>query len=293
MAIPLKLRRSLHWLGSLFAIVGIVFVALRLHDYQTQIDFSRFSMMDCAVAVGFAIIYGLANLLLALAWWHLLSRFGAHTSRRWAVRVYGVSQLAKYVPGNIFHLTGRQAIGMAAGVPGWALAKSSIWELGLIVIAGGLFGFLVLPLFLQTFPIFVSLGIFVLFVCTGVNSLARIVGKSAGYAFSYYVGFLLVSGSVFVALVTLISGFSNIDLAVTLLLLGAFVVAWLIGLVTPGAPAGVGIRELVLLFLLKGLVVEADLLLAVTLGRFVTVVGDVLFFALACCLKNQKEIAVT
>ena len=41
-----------------------------------------------------------------------------------------------------------------------------------------------------------------------------------------------------------------------------------------------GVREFVLLFLLKGMISESDLLLAVVLGRFVTVLGDLLFFLL-------------
>jgi len=35
---------------------------------------------------------------------------------------------------------------MAAGLAGWPLAKSAVWELGLISATGGLFGLLALPL---------------------------------------------------------------------------------------------------------------------------------------------------
>jgi uncharacterized membrane protein YbhN (UPF0104 family) len=45
------------------------------------------------------------------------------------------------------------------------------------------------------------------------------------------------------------------------------VIAWLAGLVITGAPAGVGVRELVPLYLLEGYVMETNLLLAVVLGR--------------------------
>lgn len=69
---------------------------------------------------------------------------------------------------------------------------------------------------------------------------------------------------------------------------GVYVLAWLAGLVTPGAPAGVGVRELVLLFLLKGIVAEADLLLAVVLGRVVTVVGDFGFFVFGNLIRHEE-----
>ena len=75
--------------------------------------------------------------------------FGANVSLRWVIKVYGTSQLAKYLPGNIFHLVGRHALGMAAGVPTGVLAKSAVWELGLISLSAAIFGALALPFFVD------------------------------------------------------------------------------------------------------------------------------------------------
>ena len=72
-------------------------------------------------------------------------------------------------------------------------------------------------------------------------------------------------------------------------MIGAYVLAWLAGLVTPGAPAGVGVRELVLLALLKGSVGQTELLLAVLLGRLVTVGGDVAFLGMALMMNVKNE----
>ena len=69
------------------------------------------------------------------------------------------------------------------------------------------------------------------------------------------------------------------------LLCGAYVIAWLAGLVTPGAPAGIGVREAVLLFLLGNVLPHADLLLAVLIGRMVTVFGDTIYFAISSFIK--------
>ena len=89
-----------------------------------------------------ATIYGLGNLLLARAWWHQLKYVGVTSSWSWTRRIYGISQLGKYIPGNVFHLAGRQALGLAAGIPGRPLAQSMAWELGLIAIAGASFAIL-------------------------------------------------------------------------------------------------------------------------------------------------------
>ena len=287
------LKRTLHWGGSAVAIAGIVFVALRLYGYGAEIDFARFDLTAWSVVAVLALIYGLSNLMLALAWWNLLGQFGARTSRRWAVRVYGISQIAKYVPGNIFHLAGRQAMGMAAGLAGWPLAKSAVWELGLISATGGLFGFLALPFLLPGLPTTASAGLFAASIGIAAILLLRFFGLPVARAFGWHVGFLATSALLFVGLVELLVDNPVAGLEFWLPLGGAYVLAWLIGLVTPGAPAGVGVRELVLLFLLKGAVNEADLLLAVVLGRMVTVAGDLGFFGVSILMNGRAENAVS
>jgi glycosyltransferase 2 family protein len=69
---------------------------------------------------------------------------------------------------------------------------------------------------------------------------------------------------------------------------GSYILAWLVGLVTPGAPAGMGVRELVLLFLLSDQLSETVLLLAVILGRMVTVTGDLFFFILIVFIRRKN-----
>lgn len=283
-----SLKRALHWGGSAAAIAGIGFVALRLHDYGAEIDFARFDLIAWSWVAALALVYGVSNLMLALAWWNLLGQFGACTSRRWAVRVYGISQIARYVPGNIFHLAGRQAMGMAAGLAGWPLAKSAVWELGLISATGGLFGLLALPLLLVPgLPVTASAGLFAASIGIAVILLLRFIGLPAARAFGWHVGFLVTSALLFVGLVELLTDNPVAGMELWLPLGGAYVLAWLIGLVTPGAPAGVGVRELVLLFLLKGAVGEADLLLAVVMGRVITVAGDLCFFGVSILMNGR------
>jgi uncharacterized membrane protein YbhN (UPF0104 family) len=286
------MKRALHWGGSALAILGIVFVAIRLREYGAEIDFARFDSEAWLGVAGLALIYGASNLMLAMAWWNLLKQFGANTSRRWAIRIYGISQIARYVPGNIFHLAGRQAMGAAAGLSNWPLAKSAVWELGLISATGGLFGLLAFPLLVPGLPVTASAGLFAASIGIAAILLLRFIGLPAARAFGWYVGFLVVSALLFVGLVELLADTPVTGVGFWLPLGGAYVLAWLIGLVTPGAPAGVGVRELVLLFLLKGAVGEADLLLAVVMGRVVTVAGDLGFFGVSILMNDRAVKAV-
>lgn len=273
-----SLRRLLHLSGGLLGLLGVFFVAERLVRYADQIDFGRFGPADWSILALFAVAYGSANVFLALAWRRLLAFFDLHVQPAWAVRAYGLSQVAKYVPGNIFHLAGRQAIGMAAGLPAWPLGKSAVWELGLISACGAFFAALTIPMLWPACPAVASLGIFALLTAAFVAGLRWFVSTDVSRAALWQMAFLTVSAIVFAGMVFVVE-----DVADPLLLLprigGAYIIAWLAGLITPGAPAGVGIREVALIYFLGETLSLDALLMAVVLGRVVTVLGDLFFFA--------------
>lgn len=265
-----------------------MFVVSHLRDYGAQINFTRFNGAIWLRIGVLALPYGLANLMLAFAWWNLLAHFGSQTSCLWALKTYGISQIAKYIPGNIFHLAGRQAMGMAEGLSGWALAKSSIWELGLVSVAGSTFGALALPLVVPTFTGSLASGAFIALVClTGLGTWF-FVGIRVGWAFFNYMGYLTISGMLFLALAGIMSG--DWGSLPWMGVASAYVVAWLCGLLTPGAPAGVGVREMVLLFLLKGVIAPEDLLLSIVLGRLVTMAGDAVFWLISILCSHLIKI---
>lgn len=288
-----SIRQNLHWLGSAFALVGIIFVVIRMRTYWLELDFSKVTPQIWLAIGALAIVYGLANILLASAWRHLLIYLGAPVSKLWSIRIYGISQLAKYLPGNIFHLAGRQALGMAAGLPTGALAKSTLWELGLVVVTAALFSSLVLPILLPSFSVILCAPI--LLVSAGILAtvLRKLGSPQTVKAFICQAIFLAISAAIFTLLVGVTSTNQVIPGQLWPTIGGAYIVAWLAGLVTPGAPAGVGVREMILLLLLKGAVQEADLLMAILLGRLVTVTGDLLFFVCASFLQPKATLTDT
>ncbi len=281
------LKQGLHWFGCTLAIAGVMFVIMHLYNFSADIDVSRFGTGTWLGIIAFSWIYGLANLMLAMAWWNLLEHFQVTVSGRWAIKTYGMTQLAKYTPGNIFHLAGRQAVGMAAGLPGWPMAKSAVGELGLLSVAGAPFAILVLPRWLPLFPLTWAALAFACTISTIALAVWQYCGASAVRAFGWHCGFLAVSGLLFAGLVGLLA--DNLNSLLVIELCGAYILAWLIGLVTPGAPAGAGVRELALLFFFKGVIGETDLLMAVILGRVITVVGDLGFFGFTSLLKKRDS----
>jgi len=262
--------------GTLLGLAGVVFVGISLQGYASEIDIRRLGAGGYVAIAALAGLYGASNLLLALGWQKLLHHLQAPVSRSWAIHAYAISQLAKYVPGNILQFAGRQAIGVAAGIGNGPLAKSTVYELALLTLGGALFSPLVLPLIAPSAPAWLGWFSFIVVMASALW-LATFAGADFGMAAILYVAFLALSGSVFALVFDLAGGSGQFELHPAIA--GAYVLAWLLGMVTPGAPAGIGVREAVLLVLLGGLDAGPAILLAVVIGRAITVLGDLLFFA--------------
>ena len=278
--LPAKTKTVIRWIGFSLSVVAIIFVVHKLKSYGDEIDFTQITYLTLPL-LALSVAYCAANLSLALAWKDLLRHLGAVIGSSSAIRIYGVSQLAKYVPGNVFHFVGRQALGLDAGLPAWPLAKSVVWEIGVLGISGSLFVALVLEYVYAGVPAFLATGLFLAAISITIWMSNHWIDRWVARAVGWCIIFLALSGIIFLATVLLIVPSVSIQGSVLMTVCGAYVIAWLIGLITPGAPAGVGIREFVLYALLSPFINEANLLTAILLGRIVTVVGDVLFYILA------------
>jgi len=263
----MDLKKSLNWIGSGLAAIGCVFVGYNIYEYSEQIEFYAIGTSVWLAIITFIMLYGTAGLLLARAWQQLLLHLGVNSSFSLSVHIYGISQLAKYVPGNIFHLAGRQAIGTAEGLPGLALAKSTVWELSSLAFLGLIFGILTLPLIISELSPFLAAMGLVFLVALILWLIKYFYSNSLSNAIFYYAIFLFNSGFVFYLILTLIVPSGDVTINLLLPVSGAYIIAWLAGLLTPGAPAGIGVRELVLLTLLQQYVGKSDLLLAILLGE--------------------------
>jgi len=282
------MKKILHWSGSILGVAGVVFVIFKLMEYSDQLNISRFTVWDALAIFFLTIVYSVSVTLLAMAWRLLLKNTTVEVSAFCSIRMFGISQLAKYIPGNIIHLASRQSLGMAFGIPGWSLAKTSVWELSLVSISAGFFCLLLLPIYIPSVSDAWVLIIFACVVALAILLVAKFVNIYIAKAVALYVAFFILAGLIFAVLIALVMGVNAGSLHTVMLLCGAFVVSLLVGMVTPGAPAGVGVRELVLVLLLNGLIPEADMLLAVLVSRIITVGGDLLFFVFAYLVKCKE-----
>lgn len=280
-----KLSKVLNIAGSVIALLSVLFVVHRITAYWTQVPADTFTLKLLLLILMLAGIYGAANLILASAWRLLMLGLEQAISSRMANRIYGLTQLAKYVPGNIFQFAGRQFLAMSHGFSGKAIAKSTFLELLLLVLTGVAFILWILPLLYPAFNIIYGLSLFIIIatlIALGLkwqdkSSLIKVIAR--------YFLFLVISGTVFLCVLYSIVDNWTATPALVLPFLAAYVIAWLAGLVTPGSPAGVGVREFILILLLKPFFAEVDIVLAVIISRITTVVGDCFFYLYSLSLR--------
>jgi uncharacterized membrane protein YbhN (UPF0104 family) len=278
--------KYLRWIGLLLSLVGIGFVVVQLGAYAGDLGDFRPSLLQAVLHMGLAVVYGAANTALAIAWRDLLEHCGAPSRARWAVHVFGVTQLAKYIPGNFFHLASRQTVGMADGHAAMPLLKSAVWEFAAIMSSAAVFGLWLGPLLFDGFSYTAGGLLFAAAVVMVSLGAQRYFSTFVMRAVLWYFAFLLFSGLLFYGTLQLLVPETNLLFALPGIC-SAYVIAWLAGAITPGAPAGIGIREVVMFTLLQTVIAESDLLLAIVLNRAITAGGDTLFYLLAAALGKQ------
>jgi len=280
------LKPYLRWVilgGMLF------FLAKVLKDHWQEVASIRLdgsSWVYLAIALSVTL---LAHIWTGWVWGWILQMLDQPVPGPWAVRVYLTTNIAKYIPGNIWHYYGRIQAGMIAGIALEVVTVSVLLELLLLAAAALLVAFLGAPqagwalqglglavVLTAVHPAVLNVGIQVLRTIQGTGSprttaMAFRVKRYPLQPLLGEVGFLGLRGAGFLS--TLLA-FGPINSDQILLLLGSFSLAWLLGLVVPGAPGGVGVFEATAIALLGPLLSPGVLLGGVALYRLISVLAE-------------------
>lgn len=236
-------------------------------------------------------LYAAGCVLLAGPWWLLLRHRGtALAAFPVALAVYARTQLAKYLPGNVLHLVGRHALASGMGLPHRALAGALMFEIGgLCLVAAVLAAILGTPFALPAAAAWLGPGALIGLGAAGLALLLlghrwafRPAALGPGARLPSLVLGLLGYGGFFAVLggitALLFGGLTATGPGLPWApLFGLAALAWLGGFATPGAPAGLGVRDAILLAGLHGLAPEAEAAGVVVALRLVTLGGDLLF----------------
>lgn len=301
-------------LSYLFIIACFVYIiqALLKLDVDLIIIFASSSIIYYVPSV----IVVMGNLLLAAFVYKINIQImtDSKVSYYSVAKVYIESNIGKYLPGNFMHFAGRNIMGALIGLKQKDLLTSTILLLIQTLSAAFLISLVLNLQGLIKTLIFLSVNYrsiiipFIAIIIILMLTLYICVLKYKKQAISSYLNrhniniilmnmiimmvyLLLYSISFFIIL---IPNTTNLDVIMVPTIITSFILAWLVGTIVPGAPGGLGVREAVLLFLLKDYLVSEELMLAVISYRLVTVTADIfglLLFRgfLSYCYKDDKK----
>ncbi len=297
-----RLKPLLRWFilgGTLF------FLAQAAKDHWREVAALR---LDAAGWLRLLLALGvtlLAHIWTGWVWGWILRSLGHPVSARWSTLVYLRTNIAKYLPGNVWHFYGRVMAAKAANIAVMVAVVSVVLEALLMAIAALTVGLVGSPFGgLQWLGLGVGLGaVHPRLLNPLLGRLARSKGKSlegkAGQEGAFEaskdnlpqddpakdillaryplrpllgeLGFLLLRGAGFLVAVRALTPVALGDVP---LLLSGFSLAWMLGLVVPGAPGGIGVFEATALALLEPVLPAAVLLGAIALYRLVSTLAE-------------------
>jgi uncharacterized membrane protein YbhN (UPF0104 family) len=299
------MRRPAKVIGAVAAAFIIGWVLYRYGGEAPAVDWSNSSVWRNLT--GAVALYVVVQIAAARVWKLLIVSFGVNPKGWTAESQLLTAQVGKYLPGNVAHLAGRVALAIKDGVPAAPVGLALVAESALTVAAGlavATAGLWLLPglgdklnavlLARESLAVTAVLLVAVLIaVIAGALTLRRygLLDPLARLGLRNVLVVVLIQCAAFVLLggsLHLVAAiFAPAGAPPLLLSIVVFAVAWVAGLITPGAPGGLGVRESIITLGL-GTVIGAPAALTVALlHRAVSVTGDVIAFGLGCALRRR------
>lgn len=299
----IRLKPYLRWVilgGTVF------FLAKALKDHAAEVAAIRIGTTGAillAIALGVTL---LAHIWSGWVWGWILHTLNHPVSGFWSVRVYLKTNIAKYVPGNIWHFYGRIVASTEAGIPLKTATLSVLLEPLLMAAAAlliALLGSLQKNWMLQVLSLaIVLIGLHPLILNPVLGFLGKLKLKKSGpvvtdtatlqlksYPFLPLLGeiaFLGLRGAGFLLTLLALSSFDPVKIP---LLFSGFSIAWLLGLIVPGAPGGIGVFEATALSILGEDFSTGILLGAVALYRIVSISAEAIGAFLAHIEEHGRK----
>lgn len=292
------------WLKPAFIVLILLFFFLYLRDLD-------FSSLD-GLVINWPILFLASAVSLSFRYWgvviwrHILKDLGAENTPPFSVLadVYAKAWMGRYIPGTVTWIAGKIYMASKLGISKSRLTVSSILEGGVQIVAT-----LSLSLFILAFDPRLSVitwqtklllaGIAIVSI---IMLLPPILNRVLAKIFQlirrktphvelrtnfratfrsyilYVVGAFITGSSYFFLTLSL---YPEISLESYWFIIGAFILAGALGMVTPFVPSGLGVRDGVQLVLLSMIMPKEVALVVTVVSRIWSAAIDLIFYALA------------
>jgi glycosyltransferase 2 family protein len=308
------LKRVSIFLGWMVLLLALSYVGVELNRHFESLPAPELTIRSMLAVVLAILAYSAAMLSWGVGWGFLLRGLGETTGLLLAFSIIGVSQITKYVPGNVVHHIGRVALAKRDGLSTTRVLSSMLLELAWLFAASASCGVLALAMgggdaLLKQISLDGSVTAF--FVAGAIGTPVCLVWLlhiqrprfffdrfPDGYLvqpgittfaanFAFQILSFLLHGA---AIAVLATGLLNLDTANYWLSVGVFSLSWLVGFIAPGAPAGLGIRDAVMIAGLSLAYSMGDAIVLAAFHRVVSIAGDIVVFVSALLIRRFSDV---
>jgi glycosyltransferase 2 family protein len=302
------MKQFLRWL-----ILGVTlfFLARAFKDHWVEVTAIRIDAVGWAIIAIATGVTMLAHTWAGWVWTWVLQDLNQPVESVHFIQVYLKTNIAKYLPGNIWHHYGRIVAAKNANVSPSVATLSVLLEplllaaaaLIIIVSLGGTFAAGNINLLVQIVQLLALLGVLCVvhprFLNPAISFLQRLKAKmsktatesnamSIGrYPLGPLLGELGFLGLRSLGFILTMFALSPLNLSQIPLLIGAFSFAWLVGFIVP-VPGGLGVFEATAIALLQNRFPAAIVISAIALYRLISIVAETAGAALAW-LDEQRQ----
>ena len=305
----MDIKKTVSWAGTLLMVASLVFLGRTLYTQYVNADFSLVELLSTR-----RVVFGLIGVMLLECFGILLASVnyralinnvsGVKVAWPLSLSVYTATNLYKYIPGGVMYVVGRNRLAVETEeLTHPQVALSTVLEgvfiafAALLLVAITVFDHAAEYIRQEAnVPIVAIVVIISVLLIGGVavyifrkiisEKLKQLLENIRALSFSMIVkrfafGLILMAfwGGTFLA--TLIALGQPVTFSHGVSIIGLFLLSWVAGFLTPGAPSGIGIREFVMLMFLGGILYEDILLSAMIMHRIVAASGDILAYCVA------------
>lgn len=290
-----RLKLYLRWIilgGTLF------FIATAIHQNWQEVAAIRITTSGYFKLAIALLVTLVAHIWSGWVWSWILHELNQPAPSLWSIRVYLTTNLAKYLPGNVWHFYGRVIAAKNAGFSVAAATLSVLLEPLLMAAAAlaialttgtrtsGLMQFLCLAV--------VLIAIHPRFLNPLLQLASRLKKKPQDTQAAQIqpiqtqepiqirrypilpllgeIGFVALRGLGFLLTLSALSPIAPVQIP---LIFSAFSLAWMLGLVIPGAPGGIGVFEATAIALLNSEISTGTIIGGVALYRMISILAEV------------------
>ncbi len=295
----IRIKKILKIVGGILAIISIFLLIKLLQESYAQIQHKEFNLQTISL-YGLLISLSLFTyLLFAYAWQLLIKSKYPDFQLTESFRIISLSQIAKYLPGNVAHFASRYYLAdkhlNKKDTTITLLIETGLFALASFVIGCGYFFYhdvfsifdknKVLILFAMVFVIIFLIIIFVI-----INKKKHIPLKSpVSNIFPAMMLYLLLPFMGGLSIYLLFQLILNESSVPYLLCVFSFSISFLLGFIVPGAPGGIGIREYSFTLLMTPFTSSILALEAILIFRVLSLIGDIILFVIGKSIPVKKS----